>query len=91
MQAFALSHHTEFQATSAPTHWTPSNPLGPPPTHWPTLPPTQPPTHPQLALRRIDEFHGLSPFAKFVHPAAALKLQELWDGGNKLVSLLDDK
>ena len=40
---------------------------------------------------RIDEFHGLSPLAKYVHPAAALKLQELWDSGNKLVSLLDDK
>eukprot|EP00887_Chlorella_sp_A99_P002535 scaffold6.g2535.t1 len=39
---------------------------------------------------RVDEFHGLSPFAKYVHPAAALKLQQLWDSGNKLVSLLDD-
>jgi hypothetical protein len=39
---------------------------------------------------RVDEFHGLSPFAKYVHPAAALRLQQLWDSGNKLVSLLDD-
>lgn len=39
---------------------------------------------------RVDEFHGLSPFAKYVHPAAALKLQQLWDAGNKLVSLMDD-
>lgn len=39
---------------------------------------------------RVDEFHGLSPFAKYVHPAAALKLQHLWDSGNKLVSLMDD-
>jgi hypothetical protein len=46
---------------------------------------------PWLPVCRIDEFHGLSPLAKYVHPAAALKLQELWDGGNKLVSLLDDK
>ncbi|KAK2078923.1 hypothetical protein QBZ16_002613 [Prototheca wickerhamii] len=39
---------------------------------------------------RVDEFHGLSPLAKYVHPAAALKLQQLWDQGNRLVSLLDD-
>jgi hypothetical protein len=39
---------------------------------------------------RVDEFHGLSPFARYVHPAAALKLQQLWDAGNRLVSLLDD-
>ena len=39
---------------------------------------------------RVDELHGLSPFAKYVHPAAALKLQQLWDASNKLVSLLDD-
>ena len=39
---------------------------------------------------RVDEFHSLSPFAKHVHPAAALKLQQLWDSGNKHVSLLDD-
>lgn len=39
---------------------------------------------------RVDEFHSLSPFAKYVHPAAALKLQQLWDAGNKLVSLMDD-
>ncbi|KAL4853841.1 hypothetical protein ACK3TF_005216 [Chlorella vulgaris] len=39
---------------------------------------------------RVDEFHTLSPFARYVHPAAALKLQQLWDSGNRLVSLLDD-
>ena len=39
---------------------------------------------------RIDEFHALSVFAVFVHPAPALKLQQLWDDGNALVSLLDD-
>ena len=38
---------------------------------------------------RIDEFHSLSPFAKYVHPAAALRLQQLWDTGNKLVSYLN--
>jgi hypothetical protein len=39
---------------------------------------------------RVGEFHQLSPFAVYVQPAAALRLQQLWDGGNKLVSLLDD-
>lgn len=39
---------------------------------------------------RVDEFHCLSPLAQYVHPAAALKLQQLWDSGNRLVSLLDD-
>lgn len=40
---------------------------------------------------RVNEFHALSPFAPFVHSAPALKLQNLWDAGNELVSLLDDK
>ncbi|GAX76211.1 hypothetical protein CEUSTIGMA_g3655.t1 [Chlamydomonas eustigma] len=44
----------------------------------------------QLGVR-TDEFHDLSVFAEFVRPAAALKLQMLWDQGNRLVSLLDDR
>lgn len=40
---------------------------------------------------RVDELNGLSDWAKFVHPAAALRLQQLWDvDENKLVSVLDD-
>jgi hypothetical protein len=38
----------------------------------------------QLGVRTA-EFHGLSPFAAFVHPSPALKLQQLWDDGNELV------
>ncbi|KAF6262599.1 hypothetical protein COO60DRAFT_1458497 [Scenedesmus sp. NREL 46B-D3] len=38
----------------------------------------------QLGVRTA-EFHGLSPFAGFVHPSPALKLQQLWDDGNELV------
>lgn len=34
---------------------------------------------------RVAEFHGLSPFALYVHPSPALKLQQLWDDGNELV------
>eukprot|EP00775_Hariotina_reticulata_P007087 gene7087-7300_t len=44
----------------------------------------------QLGVR-ISEFHQLSPFAAFVHPSPAMKLQQLWDDGNELVSMLDDK
>jgi hypothetical protein len=40
----------------------------------------------QLGVRTA-EFHGLSPFAVFVHPSPALKLQQLWDDGNELVRL----
>jgi hypothetical protein len=40
---------------------------------------------------RVDEFQGLSPLAKFVHPAAALRLQQLWDvDQNKMVSVLNE-
>ena len=40
---------------------------------------------------RVDEFQALSPHAKYVHAAAALRLQQLWDlEQNKLVSVLDD-
>lgn len=40
---------------------------------------------------RVEEFHGLSKWAKFVHPAPAFRLQQLWDvEQNKLVSLLTD-
>lgn len=40
---------------------------------------------------RTDEFQNLSPFAKYVHPATALRLQQLWDvEQNKLVSLLNE-
>jgi hypothetical protein len=39
----------------------------------------------QLGVR-VAEFHELSPFAVFVHPSSALKLQSLWDSGNELVS-----
>jgi hypothetical protein len=38
----------------------------------------------QLGVR-TDEFHDLSIFAEFVRPAAALKLQMLWDQGNRRV------
>lgn len=47
-------------------------------------------THVQWGVR-VDEFHGLSVFAQYVHPAPALKLQQLWDSGNRLVSLLNDR
>jgi hypothetical protein len=40
----------------------------------------------QLGVRTA-EFHGLSPFAVYVHPSPALKLQQLWDDGNELVRL----
>ena len=40
---------------------------------------------------RVDEFHALSPHAPNIHPAIALKLQELWDSGVKLVAILDDR
>ncbi len=33
----------------------------------------------------------LSQFAAFVPPPVALKLQQLWDGGCPLVSVLDDR
>jgi len=40
---------------------------------------------------RTEEFQNLSPFAKYVHPATALRLQQLWDvEQNKLVSLLNE-
>jgi hypothetical protein len=39
----------------------------------------------QLGVR-VSEFHDLSPFAVYVHPSPALKLQQLWDSGNELVS-----
>ena len=40
---------------------------------------------------RVDEFQALSNHAKFVHPAAALQLQKLWDEDqNKLVSVMDE-
>jgi hypothetical protein len=38
----------------------------------------------QLGVR-VAEFHELSPFAVYVHPSPALKLQQLWDSGNDLV------
>ncbi len=40
---------------------------------------------------RVDEFHGLSDNASFVHPAAAMKLQTMWDAGHLLLSLFDDR
>eukprot|EP00210_Caulerpa_lentillifera_P000981 g945.t1 len=40
---------------------------------------------------RVDEFHALSPHAPNIHPAIALKLQELWDSGVKLVAIIDDR
>ena len=39
----------------------------------------------------MDEFHELSTAAAYVHPAAALKLQQMWDSGDRLLSLLDDR
>ena len=61
-----------------------------------------PPPKPELAGRykgteqaalgvRINEFHALSSFAPYVHAAPAIKLQQLWDDGNELVSMLDDR
>jgi hypothetical protein len=38
----------------------------------------------QLGVR-VAEFHDLSPFAVYVNPSPALKLQSLWDSGNELV------
>jgi hypothetical protein len=38
----------------------------------------------QLGVR-VAEFHDLSPYAAYVHPSPALKLQQLWDNGNELV------
>ena len=40
---------------------------------------------------RVDEFHSLSHCAPYVHPAAAMRLQTLWDTGNCLLSFLDDR
>lgn len=40
---------------------------------------------------RVDEFHRLSIHAPYVHAALALRLQELWDSGVKLVAQFDDK
>lgn len=45
--------------------------------------------HLQMGVR-VDEFHKLSPHAVYVHTAPALKLQQLWDEGIRLVSILDD-
>lgn len=39
----------------------------------------------QLGVR-VSEFHDLSPYAVYVNPSPALKLQQLWDNGNELVS-----
>ncbi|MEW5312504.1 MAG: hypothetical protein WDW38_004135 [Sanguina aurantia] len=39
---------------------------------------------------RVDEFHLLSVHAVHVHPAAAFRLQDLWDRGGKLVAELDE-
>ena len=39
----------------------------------------------------MDELHNLSVFATCVHPAPALKLQQLWDQGVRLVALMDDR
>lgn len=40
---------------------------------------------------RVNEFHALSPHAVNIHPAIALKLQEMWDSGIKLVAVFDDR
>lgn len=72
----------------------PSMPAAPSMPSMPSMP-TREPKH--FALEqvqwgvRVDELNGLSDWAKFVHPAAALRLQQLWDvDENKLVSVLDD-
>lgn len=40
---------------------------------------------------RIDELHQVSTSAAYIHPAVAKKLQDLWDEGSNLLSLLDDR
>lgn len=69
---------------------------------YPTMPAAPPASIPETPAKhyaleqvqwgvRVDEFQALSAHAKFVHPAAALRLQQLWDlEQNKLVSVLDD-
>lgn len=40
---------------------------------------------------RVDELHQVSASAPYIHPAVAKKLQDLWDEGSNLLSLLDDR
>lgn len=68
-----------------------------PPIFTPSITPAQEAPAKHYALEqvqwgvRVDEFQALSPHAKYVHAAAALRLQQLWDvEQNKLVSVLDD-
>jgi hypothetical protein len=88
-----------FAPVAAPSYPPPAAPVvpgGPRPGFIP------PPPKPELAGRykgteqaalgvRINEFHALSSFAPYVHAAPAIKLQQLWDDGNELVSMLDDR
>eukprot|EP01025_Chloroclados_australasicus_P047856 TRINITY_DN539_c0_g2_i1.p1 TRINITY_DN539_c0_g2~~TRINITY_DN539_c0_g2_i1.p1 ORF type:complete len:520 (+),score=85.72 TRINITY_DN539_c0_g2_i1:290-1849(+) len=40
---------------------------------------------------RVLEFHNLSEYAAYVHPAAALKLQQLWDAGINVLSEMNSQ
>lgn len=40
---------------------------------------------------RVEEFRSLSIYASYVRPAAALKLQELWDEGIRLAGVFDER
>lgn len=40
---------------------------------------------------RVDELHQVSPSAAYIHPGIAKRLQDLWDEGSNLLSLLDDR
>ena len=40
---------------------------------------------------RVDELHHVSPSAAYIHPGIAKRLQDLWDEGSNLLSLLDDR
>jgi hypothetical protein len=53
---------------------------GPLPPHGgPGLRPSFAADHAAMGIR-CHEFHGLSHLAEFVHPAVAVRLQQLWDG-----------
>jgi hypothetical protein len=40
---------------------------------------------------RVDELHQVSPSAAYIHQGIAKRLQDLWDEGSNLLSLLDDR
>jgi hypothetical protein len=56
------------------------------------------PSEPRISLPaqidwgvRVDELHQVSPSAAYIHPGIAKRLQDLWDEGSNLLSLLDDR